>query len=129
MRFVKFWLTFYFFLALKLELYDSIMLRFGPFKWGNESKASCHNYSLIQGRCEVSEVFVRLFFEQKVSLFQCLARTESDSRWRHLQQQKYQASWNTEPVASPMNKTVGSVVNSDSHLDAALMILNVQEEV
>ena len=28
-----------------------------------------------------------------------------------------------------MNKTVGSVVNSDSHLDAALMILNVQEEV
>ena len=70
-----------------------------------------------------------VIFEQKVSLFQCLARTESDSRWRHLQQQKYQASWNTEPVASPMNKTVGSVVNSDSHLDAALMILNVQEEV
>ena len=121
MRFVKFWLTFYFFLALKLELYDSIMLRFGPFKWGNESKASCHNYSLIQGRCEVSEVFVRLFFEQKVN--------ESDSPWGHLQQQKYQASWKTESVASPMNKTVGSVVNSDSHLDAALMILNVQEEV
>lgn len=113
--------NFLLFLALKLELYDSIMLRFGPFKWGNESKASCHNYSLIQGRCEVSEVFVRLFFEQKVN--------ESDSPWGHLQQQKYQASWNTESVASPMNKTVGSVVNSDSHLDAPLTRLNVQEEV
>ena len=104
------------------------MLRFGPF----ESKASCHNYSLIQGRCEVSEVFVRLFFEQKVN--------ESDSPWPmgiphphgpwgHLQQQKYQASWKTESVVSPMNKTVGSVVNSDSHLDAPLTRLNVQEEV
>ena len=37
---------------------------------------------------------------------------------------------NSEPITSPMNKTVGSVVNSDSHLDAALMRrANVQVEV